>query len=312
MRKLLRGAAMAAALLVVGSGVGVGGVPGAAAEAGCAGAARVFAVNGTSGHLAEVTICPSGVGSSAVDVDAGDWRGYVTVLAVRDGAATVVYAVTTSGELWWRRQPGPGAGFGSAVRVGTSLNWNQPSVFVSRPGYLQLGTLRTFRHDGWATGGATVSEQATLFRSLQGPPALTALSAAGFAVETWQGLNFRVWRLRDRVGRMDDDIWYLSGQMPEGITNAVGDGTILYSVDSAGDIVQLRQVYGTPAPCPLADNRPWYLTGWLTGSYVRVVVPVPDSPAGPPLVLYPLTPSCADHTPGNQDPQPWEWQTGGI
>lgn len=165
-------------LAIVAAGVGVG--PAASAEGGCSGPGRVFAV-GASGQLVEIPSCPetSSFGSAAV-VDAADWRGYSAIFAVRDGGAAIVYAVTAGGELWWRRQETAGAALSAPARVGPPVNWNQPVVFASRPGYLHVGEhaapIRTFWHPEWDSGGAAVSEVAILFAPLRGP-SITGLTA---------------------------------------------------------------------------------------------------------------------------------------
>jgi hypothetical protein len=298
-----------AAVLAV---LGVGSVaPRAAAGGVCDG--RVFAVDSDTGHLVEIPFCPdtSSFGS-AVEVDSADWRGYSAIFAVRDGGAAILYAVTASGELWWRRQPTAGAALSAPARVGSSINWNQPVVFASRPGYLHLGyhgaPIRTFRHQEWAAGGAAVWEEANLFAPLRGP-SITGL-ATGFAFGIWNGISFRVWRMQQRSMRWDEDVWYISGYLPAGLTSVVGDGYRLHAVNSAGEIVLLAQVSGEPPPCNRPDTRPWEVTARAPGHYLRVVVPVSDAVTGPRSVTPPppvrIT-DCEAEGEGN----PWEWQITG-
>jgi hypothetical protein len=152
-------------------------VPPATAAGSCTGTSRVFAVDAETGHLVEIRSCPeaSSFGQTAT-VDSADWRGYAAIFGVRDGNAAIVYSVTQDGALWWRRQEAAGAGLGTAVRIAPAINWNRPVVFASRAGYLNLGAhgeqIRTFHHQEWATGGATVTEAADLFGPLSGPPSL--------------------------------------------------------------------------------------------------------------------------------------------
>jgi hypothetical protein len=292
--------------------VGVGGVaPPASAEGDCTGAGRILAVEAEAGQLVEIPSCPdtSSFGS-AVRVDAADWRGYSAIFAVRDGNATIVYAVTAGGELWWRRQEAAGATLGASARVGPSVNWNRPVVFASRPGYLHLGEpgapIRTFRHQEWASGGAAVSEEANLFAPLRGPSITGLAASAGFAVGIWNGMNFRVWRSRQKFW-FDEDIWYVSGHLPAGLASVVGDGYRLHAVNPAGEIVLLSQV-SSGSICSRQDTRSWEVAARAPGHYLRVVVPVPDRPTGPPSVRPPPlsgNPACQ----GGVDGTPWEWQS---
>src|SRR5262245_17108852 len=112
-------------------------VSGAPADA-CADPARIFAVSATDGRLVELGVCRSDPAFSvAAPVDTRDWRGYLNLTAVLDGAATVLYAVTPDGRLLWHRQPEPGAAFGEPVRVAAAVDWSSfPTVFAPQPGYL--------------------------------------------------------------------------------------------------------------------------------------------------------------------------------
>jgi hypothetical protein len=295
-----------AAVLVVSGIAGV--APPAAAELSCDG--RVFAVEAEAGHLVEIPSCPEGFGA-AVEVDSADWRGYHAILGVRDGDAAIIYVVTPGGVLWWRRQATPGTALSAPARVGWSVNWAQPTVFVSRAGYLHIGghglPVRTFRHQEWATGGVAVSEEANLFPPLIGPSITGLATTIPFAVGIWNGMNFRVWR--PRVS--NNDMWYVSGRLPLGVTGVVGDGYWLHAVNSAGEIVLLTQTPPQPA-CLLQDTRPWQVTATAPGHYLRVVVPVRDSSTGAPIVWGPPAksqrPDCA--APG-VDGTPWEWQAYG-
>jgi hypothetical protein len=53
---------------------------------------------------------------------------------VYDGDAAIVYGVTASGELWWRRQEAPGAALGAPVRVADTINWHHDVIFAAAPG----------------------------------------------------------------------------------------------------------------------------------------------------------------------------------
>jgi hypothetical protein len=269
----------------------------------------VFAVDAETGHLTEIRSCPSSLWSwslgRAVEVDRADWRAYSAVFAVYDSNAVILYAVTATGELWWRRQEAPGAAPGTLVRVADAINWRHDVVFAARPGYLELGDyggpVRTFRHDGWASGGTAVFADGELFTTFHGP-AITAM-ASHYAVGTWNGRNYRVWRVQSNSAH--DDAWYASGLLPAGLSGATGDGIRLYGVDSGGGVVLLEQ--SQPFRCALASGWNWYSTSRAPGHFSRVVVPLGAGPAGPAAVAPPPPPAldCGGIT---DNTHPWEWQ----
>ncbi|MEV4313854.1 hypothetical protein [Actinocrispum sp. NPDC049592] len=289
---------VAACLVLVLSGV----TP-AAADTGCD--TRVFAVDAKTGHLAEVQVCPAGTSwpadtswqlGSVVTVDSGDWRAYSKVFGAYDGAAVVVYAVTANGELWWRRQETPGAALGAPVRAGSG--WSHNVVFAARPGYLAAGDfggpVHLFRHNG-----NTLTEDGVLFTLLHGP-VITAL-AKDYAVGNWDGMEYRVWR--EPGSATHDDVWYPSGQLPEGVHDVTGDGTLLYGVDSSG-LVLLTQ---TQFPCRAANRTDWRPSSGVAGQYSRLIAPVggdaAPSVASPPPGDPRLVRIC-----GGSIDRPWEWQ----
>jgi hypothetical protein len=298
-------------LVALGSSV----VTPSAAEDGpeCADSARVFAVAATTGHLAQIRTCqdlPSELGSP-VEVDSADWRTYSAVFGAYDGDAAIVYAVTPTGELWWRRQATPDVALGPPVRVAGTIDWRHDVVFAAKPGYLALGDygapLRILRHDGWASGGTEVSEDGQLFTALHGPRITAMAPASGYAIGVWGGVNYRVWREPDQPGH--DDTWYASGELPAGVSDAIGDGTSLYGVDSGGGVVRLWQ--STHAICRRYAGTPWLVRARVPGHFSRVVVPAGGDPAGPPVVE-PTPPNgqlpsllCGN---GGSTQRPWEWQ----
>lgn len=297
----------AALLAIMGTG---GFVPVAAATS--HGGYRIFAVDAVTGHLAQVPFCRDCGGfGSATEVDSQDWRVYSQVFAVNDGPAAILYAVTMSGELWWWRQERVGAGLGAPVRIGHSIDWFKPVVFASVPGYLQVGefgaALRTYRHEGWASGGASVFEEPALFLSFNGP-VITGLSGRGFAVGAWNGTSYRVWRNLGPAGGEPDDLWWPSGRLPAQVSGVVNDGDALFGVDSNGGIVLMRQ--REDPICLLYNMGPWVEGASVAGSYARVVVPVRDGQAGPPAVALPPPMSVRGFTICGHGGTwaPWEWQ----
>jgi hypothetical protein len=285
---------------------GLGGTIPVAADVPCSGSTRVFAVDAGTGHLAELRPCQAGRTwrfGPAVVVDRADWRSYVAVVAMYDGDAAVLYAVTASGELWWRRQDTPGAATGSPVRIAGGIGPRHDVVLAAGPGRLAIGDhgspLRTYRHDGWTTGGTQVTEDGVLFSAFRGP-AITGLGA-GYAVGTWDGMDYRVWR--DQPGAGHDDVWYPSGALPAGVRDATGDGVLLYGVHASGDVVLLaqRQI----AACRRAERADWRVTARAPGHFGRVVVPVevPAALVPPPPVDPRLHEVC-----GGSGVSPWEWQ----
>jgi hypothetical protein len=290
--------------------------PRASAESGCADSSAVFVVDSANGHLAQLASCRSTPGFRALtDVDAADWRTYQHVLAVQDGTATVVYATTVDGELWWRRQEVAGAPFGAPVRIGTSVDWSRfGSLFVSRAGYLEAlegGAVHTFAHPGWATGGTAVSEEQPLFAVFAGPSvsALGERNGHVFAEGNELGMHFRIWRI---AGRSPEDRWYMSGYLPSGLVGVTGAEPWLYAVNTAGHVVLLQQPYPGPTPprkyydCDRYNHLPWQVAAESDGSYGRVVVPVTGR-GGMPVVSRP--PAGLDCDP---EAEPYEWQSGGV
>lgn len=289
----------------------------AGAEGNCTPDTRVFAVAAETGHLVEIPSCPDGFGA-AVEVDGGDWRGYHATFAMRDGAAAIIYAVTASGELWWRRQTAAGGHLVGATRVGSAVDWAQPVVFGAWAGYLYIGggqgqKVRTFHHLEWQTGGTTVTEEPYLFGPLRGPLITGMATSFHAAVAIWNGMSFRVWRIHPRNSKIDDDVWYLSGNLPDGVTSVVGDGIWMHAVNAVGAVVLLSQ---SPPGSPLdprygrQDTRPWQAWATSPGHYVRVVVPAWSSDSRSPFVAVPQA-ACIGCS-GGEDGNPWEWQSGGV
>jgi hypothetical protein len=241
----------------------------------------------------------------------GDWRTYRDVFAVRDGAATVVYALTSDGELWWRRQAAVGAQLGVPVRIGAAIDWSlYGSLFVSQPGYIHGiqpdlgiagGVVRTFRHYDWASGGASVSEDRPLLTGFSGP-SITAVWPGGFAETNAGAYHFRIWRLRPGSS---DAVTYRSGLLPAGVTGVVGPEQALYGVNSLGHLVRLEQST-KGVLCDRVIDYAWRVTAESGGSYARVVVPEgPSFGVAPPSVGVDPGDSAPDCP---RDVAPWEWQ----
>jgi len=281
----------------------------ASAQSDCAGAPTVFAVDATNGHLAELALCPEAV-TRGTEVDAGDWRVYRQIVAVRDFEAVVLYAVTADGQLLWRRQDAAGAPLSPPVRVGASVDWSQfASIFAAAGGYLGAveagGTpsraVRMYRHDGWTVGDAAMSEAAPILAPFVGPP-LTGLVWGLRAESNIGGLHFRVWR---RTGAPWADVWYLNGRLPAGLYNAVGIEPSLYAVDSGGEVVLMRQ---PPLPpklpvCNLTPQLDWRIVARSTGGYGSVIAPARGGGwDATPVPLAPPPASCP------ADIGPYEWQ----
>jgi hypothetical protein len=301
-----------AAFALIGSG---GVTPSAAApDPTCVGFARVFAVDAWTGHLTQITSCPGEQPwfGAAAEVDSTDWRAYSTVFGVYDGDAVILYAVTATGELWWWRQDTPDAALSGPVRVAGTIDWRHDVVFAAQPGYLELGDygapIRTFRHDGWASGGTEVSEEGQLFTALHGPRITAVAPGSGYAVGIWGGVNYRVWRDPNQSETGHDDVWYRSGRLPIGVSGVTGDGTSLYGVDAFGGVEALWQ-REQPPDCPRAYNWPWIGVAWVPGHFSRVVVPIGGTPAGPPpTVAPPPPPPLFTSVCGPPNGNPWEWQ----
>ncbi|HEU5469669.1 MAG TPA: hypothetical protein VFV67_03380 [Actinophytocola sp.] len=276
---------------------------------------HIFAVDARSGHLMEMPFCSAtGEFGPKTDVDAGDWRPYSHVFAVDAGPATLVYATTPAGELWWRRQERAGTVLKAPVRVGVSINWAQSVVFASAPGYLHIGeygrSLRTYRQPDWASGGEPMSETDSLFDTFRGP-LVTGLTARGFATGFWNGTNYRLWR--DPLYGYQD-IWYPSGRVPFGVSGVVGDGYWLFGVHPSGEIMLMAQPPDgptSPPQCLLFDTNNWRVHRVVPGTFGRVIVPVAaDGGTAVPAVA---PPPARTSTPVRlcapvQLSLPWEWQ----
>jgi hypothetical protein len=249
-------------------------------------------------------------------VDAGDWRGYRQLFAAGDGAAVVLYAITDDGQLWWRRQPGPGAAFGAPVRVGVDVDWSRfSSVFVPQPGYLQAvatgSPVLTYRHDQWNTGGVKVAPEAPLLAAFAGP-SMTAARWGTFAEGTWAGAHYRIWRNKFYPQTVDhDDAWYFSGDLPAGATSVTGTEPWLYAVSVAGSVVLLRQPTPAPPPgktswdCPRQNPLSWQVAASVKGGYRQVVFPIAQSFAQSPSLMAMTTSSGGGDCPADS---PYEWQ----
>jgi hypothetical protein len=308
-------------LIVISAGTwsSVLSTPPASAGAACPDSTRVFAVLQSTGHLTEIPACPSQstLGPTA-EVDAGDWRGYRQLFAAGDGAAVVLYAVTVDGELWWRRQPGPGAAFGAPVRVGSDVVWSRfSSIFVPQPGYLQAvatttgSPVLTYRHDLWTTGGLKVVPEAPLLAAFAGP-SMMAAQWGTFAEGVWAGAHYRVWRDRFYPQTINhDDTWYFSGNLPARTTSVTGTEPWLYGVSGAGSVVLLRQPT-PPAPpgktswdCPRQNPLSWQVAASIKGGYQQVVVPIARFFAQSPSLMVMSVSSGGGDCPADL---PYEWQ----
>ncbi|MBP2326599.1 hypothetical protein JOF56_006984 [Kibdelosporangium banguiense] len=298
-------------LLVVLAVFGLGVVTPSAAETVCPTTTRVFTVDAKTGHLGEIRRCFTGDSwqlRPMGEVDSADWRTYSKVFGAYDGDAAILYAVTASGELWWRRQTASGATLGAPVRVGDTVDWRHDVVFVASPGYLELGDfggpVRTFRHEGWSSGGTVVSEDSVLLTIFHGP-AITAVTGAGNALGNWDGVEYRVWR---QSGGTHDDVWYASGKLPAGVSGVTGDGTELYGVESGG-VVLLEQ---TLSLCRIANRHDWRVSARAPGRFSRVVVPVrANADVRPSMAPTPqMDPRLLRACTGGNGPDldPWEWQ----
>lgn len=279
------------------------------ADSECGG--RVFAVTATTGHLVQIRACDgrAPVFGPAAEVDSGDWRGYSAIFGVYSGDAAILYAVTPTGELWWRRQDASGAQLGAAVRVADTVDWRHEVVFAAKAGYLELGDydqpMRTFRHDGWESGGTRVVEEEPLFSRFHGPSITAVAPGSGYAIGVWDGVNYRVWRDADQPGH--DDLWYPSGAVPAGVHGVTSDGTALYGLDSSGSVVGLWQP--RRGACPQYSHEDWLVRVRLAGHFDRVVVPVGGDSSGPPVVR--ARPTMSPHVVvlcGGLVLNPWEWQ----
>jgi hypothetical protein len=305
-------------LLMVVPLVGLGfRLPDASAAGECPDPSRVLAVDAANGHLMELETCGSVPRlGEPTEVDIGDWRGYLHLLAVRDGAATVLYAVTANGELWWRRQESAGTAFSAPVRIGASIDWSQyRSLIVSGAGYLSGlngGVMHTFVHSGWASGGAELSEEAQpLFLDFAGPSITAVRGAGSFAEGNELGAHFRIWRT---PRRHPEDRWYMSGGLPAGLTGVAGAEPTLFALNAAGHLVLLRQQRPHPRPprkyweCQRYIPTPWDVAAESADGYSRIIVPVDRASGAPAVAPVPLSGD------DDCDPEiePYEWQGEGV
>lgn len=312
-RRALLGAGLSAALLAAGVLL----APTAAADEQCGQPQRLFAVDAANGHLDEVGYCADTRQMTApVEVDGGDWRVYRDLTAVRDGSAVVLYSVTTDGHLLWRRQEAPGLAWSAPVAIGPAIDWSQyQSVFAPHAGHLhaRLGnSMRTFQHDGWATGAPAVTEIAPLLPMFAGP-AMSAARWGGSGEHYDGGVHFRIWARTAYDLVSSTDAWYFSGTLPAGVTGVTGAEPALFGLDATGQLVLLKQDRHPPTPpskwwnCPLFNDMPWYVQATVLGQFSRVVVPAtaPPDPTGSPTLRYASTAIGPDCTPGAR---PYEWQ----
>jgi hypothetical protein len=276
---------------------------------------RVFAVDAGTGHLTEIRSCQGRVPSlgPAVEVDSADWRTCSAIFGVFYGHAAILYAVTPTGELWWRRQEAPGVAPGTPVRVADWMSWRHDVVFAAGPGYLALGDydgpMQIFRHDGWAWGGMEVYGEGRLFTRFHGPRITAVVPGSDRAVGTWGQRSYCVWRNQDPSGTEHDDTWYTNGLLPAGVSGVTVDGARFYGVDFGGNVVMLRAQQSAVCTAPLHSTAPWTVTARLPGHFNRVLVPMGNPAIPPPVGPLPPpslgSPSCNPPTPCEK---PWEWQ----
>ena len=299
-------AAMAAILVAVATAA----VPPAQAAAECAEEQPLFAVDASTGHLVELTACPSDATiGPAVEVDGGDWRSYLRVFGTHDATAVVLYMVTEKGALLSRRQDAPRAALGPPVQVGASIDWSGfDSVFAGPPGYLyaveHLGPVRAFRHAAWSTGGSILFEELPLLSRALGRP-MTAVTWGAFGESIHGNVHFRIWRNPDypEFGDRDDAV-FSSGWIQHDVSGVVGVEPWLYGIDVGGDLVLLDQDPGDPdSQC--GNENPWIVVARSSGEYARVV-----APTGPAIVPPGGRRLAAIVTGGDGEmcPLPLEWQ----
>ena len=308
-----RSAPRIAALLLLLVGGLAGFAPRATADTGCLGQIPLYAVDSQSGHLLEVDYChiQGRFLPAEVEVAAGDWRQYRDVFAVSQGAATVIYATTYDGELWWRRQDAAGAQLGVPVRIGAAIDWSQyRSLVAPQPGYIHgmqpdpaagRSVVRTFRHPDWASGGVTVSEDQPPLM-LFGGPWITSVRWGSFAETNSATYHLRIWR--QDPAHLDAVAWR-SGYLPPGVTGVVGAEPALYGLNGGGHVVRLEQTIKGYL-CDRVQDVAWHVIAESGGSYTRVIVPVrlPFGGTTPSVAVDPGDdlPDCP------RDDTPWEWQ----
>ncbi|TCO45299.1 hypothetical protein [Actinocrispum wychmicini] len=280
---------------------GIASPPAAATVPPCAGSARVFAVDAGTGHLVQIQSCPGETPSlgATAEVDTADWRVYSKIFGMYDHNAVILYAVSATGELWWRRQNAPGAALSRPVRVAASIDWRHDVVFAGAPGYLELGDfhgpVRTLRHTGWTTGGTGVSEMGNLFRMFEGPD-IIAVTQDGYAIGIERGMAFGVWRDPSSSGTRYDDVWLATGRLPD-LQSFARDRQTLLGVVPGGDVLQFL-----PGDCA---GRPGKLTGQVSGHFSSVLVPVDGDATRPPQIR-PIDAISSGHS--FPRCSPWEWQ----
>lgn len=279
---------------------------GVAAPDGCEPAEAIFAVRGSNGHLVELESCPDAL-TEVGEVDTGDWRSASRILATGDGTVTVVYQVTADGRLEARRQAAPGAPLEAPVEVGAGIDWSRfRTVLVPRQGYLWAddGTVRTFRHEGWATGGGDVVEGPPVFAARGGGPGtgdleLTGLGPGGRAEAYFAGTHWLVWRGDDGLMAAR-----ASGRIPHGAAGAEWRPGLFLAADGA--VSRLTQpLYKGPdsVGCP-ANPMSWQVRTRLPGDWWFGVV-VPQRTASPTWPGIARPPSSGKCPPGTE---PYQWQ----
>jgi hypothetical protein len=300
-------AALAAILVAVATVA----VPPAQAAPECAEQQQpLFAVDASTGHLMEMTACPSDAAiGPAGEVDGDDWRNYPRVFGTHDGTTVVLYMVTDRGALLSRRQDAPYAAFGPPVQVGAAIDWSGfGSVFAGPPGYLYAaehpGPVRAFRHGGWFTGGSMLFEELPLLSRATGWP-MTAVTWGAFGESIRGNVHARIWRNPDYPEFSDsDDLGFSSGWIQHDVSGVVGVEPWLYGIDVAGDVVLLDQDPDDPdSRC--GNENPWIVVARSSGEYARVV-----APTGPQIVPPGGRRLAARVTDGNGEmcPMPLEWQ----
>jgi hypothetical protein len=272
----------------------------------CANLTRVFAVDSATGRLTDVPICRStSTFGAPVQIDGGDWRPYTHLFAVRDGQAAVLYSTDAAGDLRWWRQEQPGARLSPGRRIGTSVDWaGVQAVFAPQPGDFHTvrtgGQVRTFRHDGWQSGGTDVAEVQPLLGQFAGP-SMTAARWNSYGEGNVAGHHYRIWQ----APTAGADAWVPSGDLPTGLAVVAGSEPALYAVTNAGTVALLRQPTRAAASstCPASSVVPWTAAAKATGKFTNVVVPVEQSfPGAEPSLA--ILPSCSEPI----SSWPWEWQ----
>jgi hypothetical protein len=276
----------------------------AAADEVCTAPTRVFAQRAADGRLVEIPGCtlPTRLGAELL-VGGDDWRRYRRVTAVAAGDAVVFYAITADGELWWYRQAGPGEPLSAPVRLAVDVDWSTSiSLIVPTVGHLHTqdgGTVRTWAHPEWATGGAELTPLDPLLTDVEGP-ALNAVRWGRFGEGISGGKHFQVWRNPEYPDAEDhSDVWYVSGYLPADVTHVTGSEPDLYGLGRNGAVVGLRAKVYQKGLCPV-----WTPAAWSPGEgFARVIAPARPSEDGDPgLAVTPIG-ACEPLDQG----QPYEW-----